>query len=573
MEMREKLKQMIEKCRPQKGKNLKIWFIGLISLLVAMTAGIVILSFSGEEKAIYRETQVKKGNLAKGVTESGSVDVGTATQTFDLDISEFTGSESFTFGGGGTGGIGSGNSPVSPGGDMMMGMMSGASAFDSVSGSSADRQLEIEQVYVEAGQEVEAGTPILKLTKESVDKIRTELSLDVTDAQLVYQQALTSQKQTETDAEGDYKMNALYAAYSRAEYDETISTLTEAVEKAEETLADTEEELAKAQEELAEKEALLAEEKKVLENALFTAEGTDKENALYWWIIAQQTAADARQMTDTLEEEIGQLKEDMEEYSRQKTENETALALARKDLESGEITARGELDKRAYYAQNAQEIYDVAIEQSVFSTDTAREEYEKAVKKLEEFDSVIVEQVISADNSGVITEVYVAAGDTLTRNQDLISLNDYDEVTITVSVEEGDLEAAALGNTANVTLAAFEDEIFAGTVTEIGDAEIDSNTNKTMYSVTVTVSNTGDALYQDMTAEVTFVTDQVSEVLYVPVRTVTEENGESYVKVREKDGTVVRKKVTAGFSDGINIEIKEGLSEGETVLTESKVKD
>ncbi len=540
MEMREKLKQMIEKCRPQKGKNLKIWFIGLISLLVAMTAGIVILSFSGEEKAIYRETQVKKGNLAKGVTESGSVDVGTATQTFDLDISEFTGSESFTFGGGGTGGIGSGNSPVSPGGDMMMGMMSGASAFDSVSGSSADRQLEIEQVYVEAGQEVEAGTPILKLTKESVDKIRTELSLDVTDAQLVYQQALTSQKQTETDAEGDYKMNALYAAYSRAEYDETISTLTEAVEKAEETLADTEEELAKAQEELAEKEALLAEEKKVLENALFTAEGTDKENALYWWIIAQQTAADARQMTDTLEEEIGQLKEDMEEYSRQKTENETALALARKDLESGEITARGELDKRAYYAQNAQEIYDVAIEQSVFSTDTAREEYEKAVKKLEEFDSVIVEQVISADNSGVITEVYVAA---------------------------------ALGNTANVTLAAFEDEIFAGTVTEIGDAEIDSNTNKTMYSVTVTVSNTGDALYQDMTAEVTFVTDQVSEVLYVPVRTVTEENGESYVKVREKDGTVVRKKVTAGFSDGINIEIKEGLSEGETVLTESKVKD
>ena len=195
------------------------------------------------------------------------------------------------------------------------------------------------------------------------------------------------------------------------------------------------------------------------------------------------------------------------------------------------------------------------------------------MKKLEEFDSVIVEQVISADNSGVITEVYVAAGDTLTRNQDLISLNDYDEVTITVSVEEGDLEAAALGNTANVTLAAFEDEIFAGTVTEIGDAEIDSNTNKTMYSVTVTVSNTGDALYQDMTAEVTFVTDQVSEVLYVPVRTVTEGNGESYVKVREKDGTVVRKKVTAGFSDGINIEIKEGLSEGETVLTESKVKD
>ena len=166
----------------------------------------------------------------------------------------------------------------------------------------------------------------------------------------------------------------------------------------------------------------------------------------------------------------------------------------------------------------------------------------------------------------------MAAGDSLTQDMDLISLNNYDEVTITVSVEEEDLEAAALGNTVNVTLAAFEDEVFKGTVTEIGDAEINSNTNRTMYSVTVTVPNTGNVLYQDMTAEVTFVTDEVSEVLYIPVRAVIEKDGVNYVKVREKDGTIIRKRVTTGFSDGINIEIKEGLSEGETVLTESKVK-
>lgn len=312
--------------------------------------------------------------------------------------------------------------------------------------------------------------------------------------------------------------------------------------------------------------------KKVLENALFTAEGTDKENALYWWIIAYQTADDAQEMVDTLEEEIEQLKESIEDYSGEKTENEIALALAQKELESGEVTARGELDKRNYNAQNAREIYDVAIEQSEFETETAMEDYEEAAGKLEEFDSVIIEQVISADNAGVITEVCVAAGDSLTQDMDLISLNNYDEVTITVSVEEEDLEAAALGNTVNVTLAAFEDEVFKGTVTEIGDAEINSNTNRTMYSVTVTVPNTGNVLYQDMTAEVTFVTDEVSEVLYIPVRAVIEKDGVNYVKVREKDGTIIRKRVTTGFSDGINIEIKEGLSEGETVLTESKVK-
>ena len=530
--------------------------IVLILLFVAVAAGIITLLFSKEEKVTYKESQVIKGNLAKGVTESGSVDVGTAIQAFDLDISEFTGSGNFTFDMGGQGG------------NMMMGMMPGTSD----AGSSADRQLEIEQVYVEAGQEIAAGTPVLKLTQESVEGIRTELSQDVTDAELVYQQALTSQKQTQADAEGEYKLNSLYASYSQAEYDETVSALTEAVEEAEKALADAEGELCSAQEELTEKEALLAEEKKVLENALFTAEGTDKENALYWWVIAQQTADEAQEMVDTLEEEIEQLKKDIEDYSEKKTENETALALAQKELESGEITARGELEKREYHAENAQEIYDVAMAQGAFETETALQDYEEAAGKLEEFDSVIVEQVISAENSGVVTEVYVAAGDTLMQNMDLLSLNNYDEVTITVLVEEDDLEAAALGNTVNVTLAAFEDEVFTGTVTEIGDAEIDSNTNKTLYSITVTVSNTGNVLYQDMTAEVTFVTDEVSEVLYIPVRAVTGEDGEDYVTVRE-NGAIVRKKVTAGFTDGINIEIKEGLSEGETVLIESKVRN
>lgn len=552
------MKQMKEKIKFTK-KNYKILLIIIILIFAAIFTGIILVSLSKGEKAVYRETQVKRGNLAEGVTESGSVDVGNATQTFDLDISEFTGSGDFTFSMGDTG---------SPEGNMMMGVMPG----ESDSESSADRQLEIEQVYVEAGQEIESGTPILKLTQASVEGIRRELSQDVIDAELIYQQAITLQKQTEVDAEGEYKINSLYADYSQAEYEETISNLMEAVKKAEEDLTETEEELANAQEELAEKEALLTEEKKVLENALFTAEGTDKENALYWWIIAYQTADDAKEMVNTLEDEIEQLKEDIEEFIEKKTENETALALAQKELESGEITARGELDKRNYNAQNAQEIYNVAIEQSTFETKTAKEDYEEAVKKLEEFDCVIKEQVILADHSGVITEVYVEAGDFLTQNKDLVSLNNYDEVTITVSVEEDDLETASLGNTVNVTLAAFEDKVFMGKVTEIGDAEIDSNTNKTMYSVTVTVQNTDSILYQDMSAELTFVTNEVSEVLYVPVRAVTQEDGAYYVRVKEEDGAVIRKTVTTGFSDGINIEIKEGLSEGETILIESKVK-
>lgn len=470
---KEKIRLIIEKCRPKNEKQKKIWIIALAVFLVILIVAVItgIAAASKEEDVTYKEAQVIKGNLAEGVTESGSVDVGTAIQSFELDISEFTADNSFSFDSGAQGG-----------GDMMMGMIAGQSG----TGSSSDRKLEIEEVYVEAGQEIEAGTPILKLTAETVENIRTELSADVTDAELVYEQAVTAEKQSAADAEGTYKINSLYGSYAQAEYDQTVSQLTEAVTQAEEALAGTEENLADARKKLAEKEALLTEEQQVLENALFTAEGTDKETALYWWIIAYQTAEDAKEMVEALQEEIEQLKEDIENYTAEKKENETALALANKKLESGIVTARGQLDQRNYNAGNAQEIYDVAIEQSAFAVENARQDYEEAKEKLEEFDSVITDQVISAADNGVITEVYVAAGDQLTQNMELISLNDYDEVTITVSVEEDDMDAAALGNKVNITLAAFEEEVFAGTVTEIGDAEIDSNTNKTLYSVTVT---------------------------------------------------------------------------------------
>ena len=41
--------------------------------------------------------------------------------------------------------------------------------------------------------------------------------------------------------------------------------------------------------------------------------------------------------------------------------------------------------------------------------------------------------------------------------------------------------------------------------------------------------------------------------------------------MRDDSGKVIEKEVTTGFSDGVNVEIIEGLSEGDVVLIESKV--
>ena len=76
-----------------------------------------------------------------------------------------------------------------------------------------------------------------------------------------------------------------------------------------------------------------------------------------------------------------------------------------------------------------------------------------------------------------------------------------------------------------------------------------------------------------MTAQITFITKETETVTYVSNRAIIRENGKSYVKKKEADGSIAKQEVTTGFSDGVNVEIKEGLSEGDTVLIESKVSD
>lgn len=473
-------------------KNKKV-IAGLAALCAAIAVIVIVIVISVSNKGnsrknnAYEEAVNVKNERVTNITETGSVDVGTVTQSFDLDISEFTGETSFSFGGNGM--------------DMMMGMQMSNAGSDS---SSSTRQLEIEEVYVEAGQEIQEGEPILKLTQESTESIRSELAEDVDSAKIVYEQALTLEEQSKTEADSDYKINVLYESYSQSVYDQTVQELQDAVTEKQEELEEKQEALEEANAELAEKEALLAEEKKVLENAEYTAEGTDPQENLYWWVVAWQTKQDAQEMVEELTEEIETLTEEIEAYTEEIESGELELTLAQKSLEKGMIEAQAEMDIQNYKAQNAQEIYDVTVNQSSFEAEQAKEDYDEAVKKLEEFDSVIVNQVILAESSGLITEVSVNAGDILTQNSDIISLNDYDSVTITLSIGEEDMEAAALGSQVDVTVAAFPDEIFKGEVTEIGDAQIDSNTNKTIYSVTVTVENTGNLLYQDMTAEVTF---------------------------------------------------------------------
>ena len=77
-------------------KKKKLWLVTGVAAAAVLAAGTVTFAYQSgsdsEEQAVYKEVTVEKGNLTAGVTESGSVTIGTLDQT--LDFSEDSSSAS-----------------------------------------------------------------------------------------------------------------------------------------------------------------------------------------------------------------------------------------------------------------------------------------------------------------------------------------------------------------------------------------------------------------------------------------------------------------------------------------------
>ena len=188
-----------------------------------------------------------------------------------------------------------------------------------------------------------------------------------------------------------------------------------------------------------------------------------------------------------------------------------------------------------------------------------------------DLDEYIRDGLVFSAYEGVVTGVEIAAGDKLQSDDALITLNNYEDITLKVDVDDDDIGSVAAGDTVRLSFTAFPDGEFTGVVSDIGDASIDSSSDIT-YAVEIDVSGDVSGLYEGMTGDVTFITKETKDVTHVSNRAIFREGTRSYVKLRDTDGTITEKDVITGFSDGSDVEILDGLTAGDVVLIESRVK-
>ena len=148
---------------------------------------------------------------------------------------------------------------------------------------------------------------------------------------------------------------------------------------------------------------------------------------------------------------------------------------------------------------------------------------------------------------------------------EIAAVTPQDTMMLEIVIDELDIRHLQVGMTAEITIDALGGEKYTATITEIGNTGTNNGGNS-KYTVELTMDRTGDML-SGMNATATVVLATVSDVLTIPADALVERGNETIVYTAYDEesetlqGPVI---VKVGCSDGENVEILEGLVDGQT---------
>lgn len=534
-----------------KNKKFLARFIAVVAALLLLVGASIYTVFIqpnlNQEKYIYIEETVQKGDLILGIMESGDIELEESTLDYTLELETEDEEED-------------------------------DEDEDEEEDEDEDEEenikyLEVEQVYVVSGQRMEEGEALFKLTDKSVEAVRKRLTTQLTEAQIVLAEAETEYKIEVLQAKSIYDTSMLEAERATATYHASTTRTQENVKGLAADIQVLEAEIAYYQEQLAD-EALwesLEDAQTEYDSAKTKYEETDVHNATAY-AGNYSSYKSAEEQLEAIQGQIDEWNKAIEANRNSITEKQKKISQAQSSLEVEKLTNESVYESAVLGGELAEDIYNYTVDSLEEAVTVAQVEYDNAENNLAEFTSFVGDDgIIYADGSGLVTNVAYAVGDDLITTGAMISYVKEGAYTVTIDVSEEDISAITVGDTVDIVMSAYSDTTYEGTVLSITTTAASNYASTISYPVTIRIEGDTSLLYGGMTAEVTFVTESAEDVLYVSRKAVIEKDGKNYVYTGKTSGSRKLVEVETGFTDGRNVEIISGLSEGDTVYMESRI--
>ena len=265
------------------------------------------------------------------------------------------------------------------------------------------------------------------------------------------------------------------------------------------------------------------------------------------------------------------------------------------ELESARAMQKRAQSDLAYQTLNY-ERYKTLYEKGLVSTN----DYDKAKLSYEQAKEAMVQRVentkkaetnlgyatITSPIDGIVISKEVEQGQTVASSFNTPTLftiaQDLTQMRVVANVDEADIGEVKEGQRVTFTVDAFPDDVFEGKVSQVR-LEATTTSNVVTYEVVITAPNDDLKLKPGLTANVTIFTLELKDAMAVPSKALRFKpseamlnEGETIVdnpnqgpKVWVKEGPELKAySVETGTTNGMLTEVKSGLNEGMTVITD-----
>ena len=174
--------------------------------------------------------------------------------------------------------------------------------------------------------------------------------------------------------------------------------------------------------------------------------------------------------------------------------------------------------------------------------------------------------LVVAPFDGIIKNVFVNVGETVTPSTPVIAMISAGEKSVNFYVPEADIANLEVGDSAQITFNAFPDEYFEAVVGYVAPTAI-TRDGLNVFKTELYFVEPDSRIRVGMSAEVDIYTLEREDVLAIPGRAIIRSEGRTFVRV-VSDKEISERTVTTGLRgfDG-RVEITSGLNEGEELVT------
>ena len=239
-------------------------------------------------------------------------------------------------------------------------------------------------------------------------------------------------------------------------------------------------------------------------------------------------------------------------------------------------------------------ISDTEFEESTYNYAKAKSAYESSEANLAKAKRNLAYATITSPIDGVVISRAVEEGQTVAAGFETPTLftiaADLTQMQVIADVDEADIGGVKEGQRVEFSVDAYPNDTFEGTVTQFR-LEATEESNVVTYEVVISAHNPDLKLKPGLTANVTIYIAERRNVINIPLKALRfvpdmpsgqapaaesqpqpQKPGNDSLKTIwvQENNTWTPRQVKVGMDNGVNVEICEGLNEGETVAIDRK---